>query len=210
MWDKNTLFFCIRRQEEGSGNLFVNLQQPSWSPWDQVDITWDAGPVWATVRIFDRVWGGGISSNKLLISTVLYHRMKGYPGLSFSSVGIPLISWMIPSFAIESHFSPLCPGSLLHDGPLTSHLPHLLRPGLPSVDFPRGNYSLFHFSCPMKLIRGLTYSWMVFSVIDITLYFVSFYLATESTIVTSPFQLSSNKSLPAWCCSSQQKETEFG
>ena len=38
-----------------------------------------------------------------------------------------------------------------------------------------------------------------FTVVKTAIYFVSFYLATESTIVTSPFQLSSNKSLPAWC-----------
>lgn len=135
--------------------------------------------------------------------------------LLFSCNGIPLISWMIP-FWLLSPTSLLCgPGSLLHDRLLTIHLPHLLRPGLPSVDFPRKLLTL-PFFMPHDTDKGLDIlldgfqcnRHYTFTLVKTASYFVSFYLATEPTIVTGPFEL--NKSLPAWCCSSQQKETEFG
>lgn len=205
MWDKNTLFICIRRQEEGSGKLFVNLQQPSWSPWDQVDITWDAGPVWATVRKQASHVYNSLSQNERLFLTLLFSCR--YPAYFLND----------PIFAIESHFSPLWPQ--VPTSRWTAHHPppSSAKTWTALCGLPQGKLLTLPFFMPHDTDKGLDIlldgfqcnRHYTFTLVKTAIYFVSFYLATEPTIVTGPFQLSSNKSLPAWCCSSQQKETEF-
>lgn len=99
MWDKNTVV-CIRRQEEGSGKLFVSLQQPSWSPFETKWILPEAaGPVLTTVRKQASHLYNSLSQNERLFLTLLFSCR--YPAYFLND----------PIFAIEST-SLLCgPGS---------------------------------------------------------------------------------------------------
>lgn len=207
MWDElRILLLSIGRQGQGSGDLFANLQQHPWSPDTRQTLPETLAhsgltSTWATARTFGG--GGWAVGGHLLtrpLSNCLLQNEKPHLTLLYSH-------WSPTHFLINLSFFtllaspplplfPLVPASWW---PLPIHFPHLLRSGLPSVDFPSGCYSSFHFLSTVELGKRFIFSWIfshVYRHYSFTLAKITIYLEFHSIWLYNPLSLLSHCHLP--------------
>lgn len=102
MWDELRILFFFFLQVLGDKRKALEICLQTFSSPHGLPETRQTLPEMLTQSgpQLEYLMGGGVGEyllSRLLISAILYHRMKGHTWLSFSPVGVPLITWMIQS-----------------------------------------------------------------------------------------------------------------